>query len=98
MIGGGVSETGATFGRLAAKVPARRSPIALERLARLYADERLSDESAAAFFTRIDLARVKRLLSDLEEITAASVTPEDYIDLAESKAFVPDTQDGECSA
>jgi sulfite reductase beta subunit-like hemoprotein len=98
MVGGGVSDSGATFGRLAAKVPARRSPIALERLARLYAAERLSDETAAAFFTRIDLARVKRLLADLEEITAASATPEDYIDLAESKAFVPGTQEGECSA
>jgi sulfite reductase beta subunit-like hemoprotein len=98
MIGGGVSETGATFGRLAAKVPARRSAIALERLARLYADQRLPRETAAAFFTRIDLAEVKRLLADLEEISAGSATPDDYIDLAESKAFVPDTQEGECSA
>jgi sulfite reductase (NADPH) hemoprotein beta-component len=98
MVGGGVSESGATFGRLAAKVPARRSPIALERLARLYAEERLPHEAAAAFFTRIDLARVKQLLSDLEEISAQTATPQDYIDLAESKAFVPDTQDGECSA
>ncbi|MGH9199668.1 MAG: nitrite/sulfite reductase [Vicinamibacterales bacterium] len=98
MVGGGVNETGATFGRLAAKVPARRSGIALERLARLYADERLPHEAAAAFFARVDLARVKRLLADLEEISAASATPDDYIDLAESKAFVPDTQEGECSA
>ncbi len=98
MVGGGVHETGATFGRLAAKVPARRTPIALERLARLYADERLPHEAAAAFFTRIDLARVKHLLADLEELSAATAAPEDYIDLGESKAFVPETQDGECSA
>ena len=98
MVGGGVSDSGATFGRLAAKVPARRSPIALERLARLYADERLADETAAAFFTRIDLARVKTLLSDLETISAESAMADDYIDLAESKAFVPETQDGECSS
>ncbi len=98
MVGGGVHETGATFGRLAAKVPARRTPIALERLARLYAEERLPHEAAATFFTRIDLARVKHLLSDLEELSAATAAPEDYIDLAESKAFVPETQDGECSA
>jgi sulfite reductase (NADPH) hemoprotein beta-component len=98
MVGGGVHESGATFGRLAAKVPARRSPIALERLARLYADERQPNEAAAAFFTRIDLARLKQLLSDLEEISAESATPQDYIDLAESQAFVPETQDGECSA
>jgi sulfite reductase (NADPH) hemoprotein beta-component len=98
MVGGGVGESGATFGRLAAKVPARRSPIALERLARLYAAERLPDEAAATFFTRIDLARVKHLLSDLEEFSAATATAEDYIDLGEATAFVPDTQEGECSA
>jgi sulfite reductase (NADPH) hemoprotein beta-component len=98
MVGGGVSASGATFGRLAAKVPARRSPIALERLARLYAEERQPGEAAAAFFTRIDITRVKKLLSDLEQISASSATPDDYIDLAESKAFVPETQEGECSA
>jgi sulfite reductase (NADPH) hemoprotein beta-component len=98
MVGGGVSATGATFGRLAAKVPARRSPVALERLARLYAAERESGESAAAFFTRVDLARVKRLLADLEVVTAGTAAPEDFVDLAESAAFAPETQEGECSA
>src|SRR5690606_23209572 len=40
MVGGGVSVDGATFGRLAAKIPARRGPAAVERLAEYYAAER----------------------------------------------------------
>ncbi len=36
MVGGGATADGVTFGRLAAKIPARRDPIALERLIGLY--------------------------------------------------------------
>src|SRR5205085_8266501 len=40
MVGGGASEQGATFARLAAKVPARRMPEVVERLIGLYQRER----------------------------------------------------------
>src|SRR5712671_6394807 len=56
MVGGGAHDRGASFGRLAAKIPARRIPQTVERLIELYARERTVDESAMAFFARIELA------------------------------------------
>lgn len=97
MVGGGVSIDGATFGRLVAKIPARRGPQAAERLAELYAAERQDDESAARFFNRIDITKVKALLADLEPLTPEQAKPEDFIDLAEDHAFAPETSEGECA-
>ena len=96
-VGGGIDGQRTTFGRLAAKVPARRVPAALERLVRLYAAERLPDETAVQFFRRVETARVKTVLLDLETMTGESLTGDDYIDLGESVAFAPDTMDGECA-
>jgi sulfite reductase (NADPH) hemoprotein beta-component len=98
MVGGNVAESGASFGRLAAKVPARRIPDVVERLIEMYAREKDADESAADFFIRVDLARVKGILLPLEQISAADAVPEDFIDLAEAGEFAPVVMDGECSA
>jgi len=97
MVGGGVSIDGATFGRLVAKIPARRGPQATERLAEFFAAERQGNESAAAFFNRVDVNRVKALLADLEPLTPEQAKPEDFIDLAEDHAFAPETSEGECA-
>jgi hypothetical protein len=79
-------------------VPARRMTVALERLLDLYLNDRQADETATAFFRRVDVARVKGVLSDLEQMTPASTTADDYIDLAETAEFKPEIQEGECSA
>jgi sulfite reductase (NADPH) hemoprotein beta-component len=97
MVGGGVSADGATFGRLAAKIPARRATTALDRLANLYATEHRDDETAAAFFNRVDIVSVKKLLADLEPLTAETATKDDFIDLAETTEFRPETTEGECA-
>jgi sulfite reductase (NADPH) hemoprotein beta-component len=97
MAGGGVGPDGATFGRLVAKVPARRAGEALDRLARLFAAERRDGETAAAFFTRADLARLKALVADLEPLSTETAAADDFVDLGESTAFRPETQEGECS-
>lgn len=96
-IGGGIDADRTTFGRLAAKVPARRAPQALDRLVRLYASEKIADETPVSFFRRVEVSRVKSLLADLETLTAATAAPEDYIDLSETTAFRPETTDGECA-
>ena len=98
MVGGGMTNGAASFGRLVAKIPARRAPAALDRLVALYRDEQKPGEGAADFFRRIDVATVKARLADLELLPATQATPEDFIDLGESAAFVPSVQDGECSA
>jgi sulfite reductase (NADPH) hemoprotein beta-component len=97
-LGGGVDADTARFGRIAAKVPARRVPSALERLARLFAAERSGDETATAFFTRIDAARVTALLADLAAFDETHADAMDFIDFAETAPFRPEMQEGECSA
>src|SRR5215475_14050967 len=47
MIGGGTTTAGASFARLAAKIPARRIPETVERLINFYARDRQDGESAA---------------------------------------------------
>ena len=98
MVGGNVAESGASFGRLAAKVPARRIPDVVERLIEMYDREKRADEPAADFFIRVDLARVKSVLLPLEQISVADAVPEDFVDLAEAGEFAPVVLDGECSA
>ena len=98
MVGGGVTDDGASFGRLAAKVPARRMTTVVERLIDFYTRERRPDESAPAFFARVDVVDVKRLLADLERLAENETTPDDFVDLAESHEFAPEVMDGECSA
>jgi sulfite reductase beta subunit-like hemoprotein len=98
MVGGGIDTGGARFGRLAAKVPARRVPEVVERLVALYVSERDAGEEAAVFFRRIDVAQVKAALADLEAITAADAVPEDFVDLGEDTQFKIEAQEGECSA
>jgi sulfite reductase (NADPH) hemoprotein beta-component len=98
MVGGGAHDRGATFGRLAAKIPARRIPEVVERLIDLYASDRLPDESATAFFGRVELERVKARLADLETLRPGDAVATDFIDLAETSEFVPEVMDGECSA
>jgi len=97
MVGGGADGEGASFGRVAAKIPARRAPEAVDRLVDLYRAERQAGERLADFFRRADVARVKGVLADLERLTDADAQPEDYVDLGEDHAFAPEVMDGECS-
>ncbi|MFI5179343.1 MAG: nitrite/sulfite reductase, partial [Vicinamibacterales bacterium] len=98
LVGGGAVEGGAAFGRLAAKIPARRIPEAVERLIDVYARERKPGESAQAFFARTDLDVVKVALADLERLRPGDAVPADFVDLGEDGEFAPEVMDGECSA
>jgi sulfite reductase (NADPH) hemoprotein beta-component len=99
MLGGGVDREGvAHFGRIAAKVPARRVPEAVSRLVAVYRDERASGEGAADFFRRLPPDRVKALLADLEALTEEDARSEDFVDLGEDREYRVETLDGECSA
>jgi sulfite reductase (NADPH) hemoprotein beta-component len=98
MIGGGVNDSGATFARLAAKIPARRIPDAVDRLIALYARDRQAGETATAFFARVDLQTVKPVLADLERLSPEDLRDADLVDLGEVSPFNPLVMDGECSA
>ena len=98
MVGGGVTDDGASFARLAAKIPARRMPEAVDRLITMYQRDRTEGESAPDFFRRVDLTAVKLVLHDLEKLTLLEATTDDFVDLAESHEYAPEVMDGECSA
>ena len=98
MVGGGTTPQGANFGRLAAKVPARRMPEVVERLIAMYRRDKHDGESAPEFFARVDITSVALELRDLQKLTEADVVPLDYVDLAETAEFAPEVMDGECSA
>ena len=97
MVGGASTGEGATFARLAAKVPARRVGAAVERLLEWYRRDRLDDDTPQSFFGRASVPAVKALLADLEAFTGATAQPEDYVDLAETQAFTPEVMEGECA-
>ena len=98
MVGGGADGETAAFGRVAAKIPARRAPEAVERIVALYRTERRDHERLADFLRRTDVGVVKRTLADLEGLSEADASPDDFVDLGEDHAFQPEVLDGECSA
>jgi sulfite reductase (NADPH) hemoprotein beta-component len=98
MIGGGFEADHARFGRLAAKIPARRVPQAVERLIDLYVDKRNDGETATKFFQRVDLEVVKTNLADLEALRPEDALPADFVDLGEDHEFRVETMEGECMA
>jgi sulfite reductase beta subunit-like hemoprotein len=98
MVGGGAHDHGVAFGRLAAKIPARRIPEVVERLIALYARERQSGESATAFFGRVDVDVVRNELADLERLRPGDAVPADFVDLGEADAFAPEVMEGECAS
>ncbi len=97
-VGGVASGEAARFGRLAAKVPARRIPEAVDRLLDLYERTRLPGETATDFFGRVEIERAKEALAGLGVLTPATARPEDFVDLGEERAFQAATLQGECAA
>ena len=94
-LGGGFGVETAAFGRLAAKLPARRVPEAVKRLIATADAEKAPGEAHEAFLARLPAARVSALLGDLEEMTAPDA--QDFVDLDEQKAFVVQLSEGECA-
>jgi sulfite reductase beta subunit-like hemoprotein len=98
MVGGGATDQGAAYGRLAAKIPARRIAEAVDRLVELYARNREAGESASSYFGRVALDVVKIELADLERLQPGDAVEADFIDLGDATEFAPVVMDGECSA
>lgn len=97
-LGGGFGAGSAAFGRLAARLPARRVPEGVARLTALFRRERREGQSAEEFFAAVEPAVVRGLLADLEALPEAEARPEDFVDLGEEKAFEVVTGEGECAA
>ena len=98
LVGGGITDEGAQFGKVVSKVPVHRLTDALDRLVGLYRAGRQGDESLGAFFRRLSPALATEALRDLAELQPGDTTPDDFIDLGESQTFTPEVMDGECAS
>ncbi len=85
-VGGGHGRDGARFGRLIAKVPARRLPLALERLIHLAARERGADERTDDVLARLADDVLADALGDVPELRPADVADADFVDLDDGDA------------
>jgi sulfite reductase (NADPH) hemoprotein beta-component len=97
LVGGGVDGEGGRFGRVAARIPARRMTEALDRMLALYEVERAEGESATSFFGRVGLDRVQEVLADFADLTPESALPTDFVDLGEDREYRVETKEGECA-
>jgi sulfite reductase (NADPH) hemoprotein beta-component len=91
LLGGTAAGPAVRFGALAAKIPARRVPEAVERLTTLYLAERNPGEAAADFFVRRRAGAVA-LLAPLEELRPDDLTAEDLVEPGAEEPFSPGTQ------
>ena len=98
LVGGGATASGAYFGKVVSKVPVQRLAAAVERLLDLYREQREGEEDLGAFFRRIPPAVATERLKDLAELRPDAMTPDDYVDLGEDKAFKPEVMEGECAS
>jgi len=99
LVGGGCADDGtAHFGKVVSKVPVHRLTDALDRLLGLYRDHRQGDEELGMFFRRVPPSMATDALKDLAILLPNEATDQDFIDLAETRAFTPEVMDGECSA
>jgi len=97
-LGGGIDASGARFGRLIGKVPVRRVATAIDRLIAHYDAHHHPGELPRTYFQRLETEQARRLIQDLTEITEATATPEDFVDLGSSVEFKVVEMDGECAA
>ena len=98
LVGGGVTDDAAHFGKVVSKVPVHRLTDALDRLVGLYRERREDGESLGAFFRRLPPAVATEALKDLADLQAENTVPDDFIDLGESQTFTPEVMDGECAS
>ncbi|HTL32744.1 MAG TPA: nitrite/sulfite reductase [Kofleriaceae bacterium] len=94
-VGGGITATGASFGRLVSKVPARRVTATVERLLDFYI---AAGATSHAFWNDVALDQLRALIADLSVIDDASATEDDFVDIGEARAFEVVTAEGECAA
>ena len=98
LVGGGVTDDRAHFGKVVSKVPVHRLTDAVDRLVNLYRERREEGESLGAFFRRLPPTVATDALKDLAELRAEDTVPDDFIDLGESQTFTPEVMDGECAS
>lgn len=97
LLGGFLTETGAVFGRVAARIPARRIPEAVMTLTSLYLSQRREGEEPGPYFAR-EFEKAQGQLLALEQLGLDEASNEDFVEPGASEEFRPVTLEGECAA
>src|ERR1700690_1847544 len=90
-VGGGITAERADFGRLIAKVPARRAGAALERLLDFYIQR---GGTGHRFWADIAADELKAVIGDLATLHDEDAIEADFVDLGETAAFEVSNGDG----
>jgi sulfite reductase beta subunit-like hemoprotein len=88
LIGGGINDTGATFGRVIGRVPARRVDKAVQAFIAKYRAEKKEGQNLEAFLRAMPLDEAKKLIEPLCEISSGD--PELLKDNGSEENFVFD--------
>ena len=97
LVGGSTAEGSVHFGHRLLRIPAQRAPEAVARLVTCYGQQKQSDESFAAFVSRVGLEPLKQAVQGLAELSGAAQTPELFVDLGTTEPFTPAAGKGECA-
>lgn len=98
LVGGDVGPQGAVFGRDLGLIPARRAPLAVQRLLEWADLHKLDSQTPGAALRSAKPDDLKRVLADLVDLDSAS-TELDFWDIGATEAFLGDTTgEGECAA
>jgi sulfite reductase (ferredoxin) len=88
LIGGGIDENGATFGRAIGRVPARRAPKAVQAFIDLYRSKRAEGQSLESWLRTLSTEEAKAVLLPFTEV--ASGDPELFKENLSEEPFVFD--------
>jgi sulfite reductase beta subunit-like hemoprotein len=86
LIGGGLDENGATFGRVIGRLPSRRAPLLVQAFIAKYRAERKEGQSLEAWLRDLPLADAKKVLEPFGEVI--SNDPELFKDNGTEETFV----------
>jgi sulfite reductase beta subunit-like hemoprotein len=88
LIGGGIADSGATFGRVVGRVPSRRAHLAVAAFVAKYRAERQGDETLEAWLRKLDIAVAKKVIEPFAEVL--SNDPELFKDNGSDEPFIFD--------
>ena len=93
LIGGGKHGDTTRFGKAVLSIPARLAPEAVDRITKLYLDERTGGEDFVTFVDRAGVPRFRQLLADLPGATGEDM----LMDWGEEHRFTVKLGRGECA-
>ena len=98
LIGGGVDESGASFGATYDLIPAHRAPEALDRLLKWADANKTEGQGAGDALRGATKEQLQPLLADLAAMDEETATEADFVDIGLSEPFQVIKRTGECAA